>query len=221
LETKRVVMNCDIFFRYLLKMDDDIMVDYFQLMAKLESRYQDLDDILLGYKQIGLRPQRDPKSKWFVSRQDYPSESYPDFLSGWAYVTTPKTALKIAKEANQSDLFWIDDIWVAGMLASQSGIKLESLNNLYTVYVEHIECCLDHDDEDKLMCDFIVGPSQDRFDLIQRFGDLAIKCHRMQNCSRRKWDSSVINTCAHIDNPFFLPDSKGVGEVFVISNKVL
>ncbi len=203
-------------------MDDDIMVDYYQLLAKLSSDYKSLDNVALGYKQFGLAPQRNAKSKWFVSRSEFSGDTYPDFLSGWAWATSPATAAKLIELSGLEKFFWIDDLWVTGILTRKSGdIAIESLNTFYTVYAEHIECCVDPAETNKL-CDFIVGPSLDRTDLITRFGRAANRCHRSGRCERRKWEDSVLKTCVKIDNPFFLPpNAPGVGEVIVVPNKLL
>lgn len=129
--------------KFVLKQDDDIVVDYFQFVTKLEDQYaKSLSEALVGFKQMGLRPQRNPKSKWFVSKEDYPLEEYPDFLSGWAFATTPWVAGILARLSRDSKFFWIDDIWITGILAWKANFKLLSLNSLYTMYVEHIECCV-------------------------------------------------------------------------------
>jgi len=49
------------FFRFVLKSDDDIFVDIFALMQKVKDVYGDLEGKLLGYKQMGLRPERDER----------------------------------------------------------------------------------------------------------------------------------------------------------------
>ena len=206
----------------LLKQDDDIMVDYFQLLDKLRNQYKrSLDNAMIGYKHIGLKPQRNPKSKWFVSKDDFPADFYPDFLSGWAYVTSTIAAKALVMEALRSNLFWIDDIWLTGMVAPKANIALLSLNSFYTVYVEQIECCLQKEDE-PLFCDFAVGPSLNDLNLINRFGERALLCHSERTCTRRTWEKSIVKTCDHVKNPFFLPDSEGVGEVIelVSSNKM-
>lgn len=203
-------------------MDDDIMVDIFGLQIKLNNQYPNLDNILLGYKQMGLLPQRSKNSKWFVSKEEFKQDIYPDFLSGWAWMTSPFTAKSLVNQAQVSDMFWIDDLWITGMLAHQIGAKIEALNSFYTVYLEHIKCCLNEKTSELYMCDFLVGPSLNREDLIRRFGRLSVDCHikRPNYCQRRKWKDSVIKNCVNIENPFFLPDSKGVAEVLTIENKI-
>ena len=201
-------------------MDDDIAVDFFQLLLK--AKEAKLNKQIMGYKQIGLTPQRSTKSKWFVGQQEFPGKEYPIFLSGWAYVTDLPTAKALATAANAAkDFFWIDDVWITGMLAASVDASLVSLNTFYTVYVEHLRCCLDDqpDGDGLLQCDFAVGPSMDDLDLIVKLGKLAVKCHDDQHhCQRRQWQKSVIKTCVKVDNPFFLPSKGGVGEVFVLKN---
>ena len=83
--------------KFVLKMDDDIALDIFQFALKVQADYSSegqLKDSLLGYKQIGLTPQRNPKNKWFVSQNEFKGDIYPDFMSGWAYVSTIKWSLK-------------------------------------------------------------------------------------------------------------------------------
>lgn len=79
---------------FVLKQDDDIIVDYFQLDVLLgqppfasvvEDKGQILGKVLHHQTVI-----RDPSSKWFVSKDEYPSDIFPSFVSGWAYITTPK-----------------------------------------------------------------------------------------------------------------------------------
>ena len=208
--------------RYVLKMDDDIMVDVFQLLQKLKQDFPTLKTTLLGFKQMGLTPQRNPKSKWFVDNSDFGGKTYPDFLSGWAWTTSLTTAEKLVEASQTNKFFWIDDVWVTGMLAKKIGASLETLNSLYTIYIEHIRCCVENQkskDGKTLMCDFLVGPSMDDFNLIRRYGQLASKCFQEQ-CERRTWEQSVMKTCVKIDNPLFLPTSPGVGQVFILKNKL-
>ena len=203
-----------------MKMDDDIMVDYFQFLDKIYSDFSDLSSTALGYKQIGLTPIRNPRSKWFVARSEFREKEYPDFLSGWAWVTGYKAASKIVDSSKSEPFFWIDDLWVTGILAAKSDVQIKSMNTFYTVYVEHIECCLGKEVTmtPGYFCDFYVGPSMDNLNLVKRFGSLAVQCHRSQQCQRRKWQESVIKTCVKIDNPFFLPETRGFGEVVVLNN---
>ena len=198
-------------------MDDDILVDFYQFLGKVNEEGS-ASNSAFGYKQIGLSPQRYPGTgKWAVSEEEFQGPEYPDFLSGWAYAIDPLAASKIVSLAERRSVFWIDDVWVTGILASEAGIRINSLNTFYTVYREYIDCCLEDED---LTCDFMVGPSERDEDLVRSFGLRATRCHRSGSCGRRTWEQSVIKTCIKVDNPLFLPDTPGIGEVFVINQEI-
>ena len=156
----------------ILKMDDDIAVDVFQLLRLVR------DLSLSGMQMAGalmtgdeLNPVRDRNSKWYVSRDDYASSRYPPFVSGWAYVTTIEAARQLVRHGESSPFFWIDDIYVTGMLASLSGLKRVDIRPRFTVYTDHLKCCLrrKHSSSTTTACDYFVGPSGDNADLIEDF----------------------------------------------------
>ena len=162
-----------------------------ELLLKLSSDYPSLDDVALGYKQMGLAPQRNPKSKWIVPETAFSGKTYPDFLSGWAWMTSPRTAERLVRASKEVPFFWVDDVWITGMLARQAGgILLQSLNAFYTLYVEHIDCCVN---DSQRLCDFMVGPSMERTDLVEQFGKHSRKCHDM-GCERRPWQVHIKHT---------------------------
>lgn len=99
--------------QYILKMDDDIAVDIFQIWKHVKQ--QNLSGLAVsGAVMTGaeLEPLRDKSSKWFVSPEDYALERYPPFLSGWAYITTVVAAKEIVERSESSPYFWIDDVYV-------------------------------------------------------------------------------------------------------------
>lgn len=137
-------------------------------------------------------------------------------ISGWAYVCSTTTAKLLVDAAlRSSEVFWIDDVWVTGFLARSVGIELEPLNPYYTVYVEHLRCCVEAED---VVCEFMVGPSDGDVKLMVDFARKVAKCGDKKfgkdRCVRRKFPDSVVRDCP-IENPLFLPDSIAVvGEIF-------
>ena len=195
-------------------MDDDIVVDviriYEQILRDDSIANKKIDSSMFGYIQMGLPVQRSPGWKWALNRNEQQQDYHPNFLSGWAYVTTPKVAEKVVKASKNIPLLWIDDVWVTGIIASQIGIQLKSLNLFYTFYKEHIECCLSND---LFECEFLVGPSEGDTSVIEKFGQHSQKCWKNSlNCKKLKQNESVIKTC-HVSNPYFLPENNGIGQV--------
>ena len=123
-----------------------------------------------------------------------------------------ESASQIVKAASEeTEIFWIDDVWITGFLAQKVGLELESLNPYYTVYTEHMSCC---SSDPNFFCDFWVGPSNGVVQLIREFGKQVLKCkERTPTCQRRKFKNSIIQNCP-VKNPLFLPETKAVGEVF-------
>lgn len=90
----------------ILKMDDDIAVDLFQLLDLVRSKsltgLQIAGAVLTGDER---NPVRDKASKWYVSRDDYAPSKYPPFVSGWAYVTTVQAASQLVRHSESSPFF--------------------------------------------------------------------------------------------------------------------
>ncbi|CAG0922818.1 unnamed protein product [Notodromas monacha] len=119
---------------YVIKMDDDIAVDFYQLATRLHTRRP--TNSLLGLLQLQLDVVRNPGSKWFVPDDEYSAGTYPNFLSGWAYAASMdavKDIVSLTTNVNHT-FFWIDDVLVTGILAEELGIKRESLTSYYSVY---------------------------------------------------------------------------------------
>ena len=211
-------------------MDDDIAVNFMRIYQQLLKEIRntpdevDINNSLYGYIQMGLPVQRSPGWKWALSREEFNDEFHPNFLSGWAYVTTPNVAKKLVNVSKQVPILWIDDVWVTGILASKAEVLLKSLNMFYTFYKEHIQCCVS---EPTLECDFLVGPSENDLAVIRNFGQHSRKCwdnrvwfikeHKSNRfksiCKARRGKDAILKNC-NVPNPYFLPESKGFGEVF-------
>ena len=198
-------------------MDDDIVVDFIRIYQQILKDSSVIgnkeEDNMFGYIQIGLPVQRSQGWKWALNRNEFSQDFHPNFLSGWAYVTSPTVAKKLVDASTKVPLLWIDDVWVTGIVASKiEKLSLKSLNLFYTFYKQQIECCLS---ESSFECDFIVGPSEGDLSVIEKFGQHAQKCWTQissKRCKKRKQKESIIETC-HVSNPYFLPENTGIGEV--------
>ena len=135
---------------------------------------------LFGYVLHGLQPSREPANKWFVSREEYPGDESPDFLSGWLYVTTPGVARALVAGALAGTglpgpgrrYFWIDDLLLTGLVRAALGWpQLRNASALYTTQPEVLHCCVAEPD---LRCDVLVGPNGGDNDLIVRYSSYCL-----------------------------------------------
>ncbi|GJQ75040.1 hypothetical protein Trydic_g9659 [Trypoxylus dichotomus] len=114
--------------KYVIKMDDDIVVDMRQFITLLKKLKIPSPNYIVGYILRGMSPIREPANKWYVTWDEYEPAHYPTFVSGWLYVTTPHVAIEISNMANDDNYFWIDDVLVTGIFAQKLKIRYLNLN---------------------------------------------------------------------------------------------
>jgi len=178
--------------KYIMKMDDDIVVNIYGILEKLRSGMIE-ENSLTGYILKNMIPVREPANKWYVSKAEYAGNIYPDFISGWLYITHPQVASRLIDYAESSGkFFWIDDVFVTGILRKALNIKIQNISELYTTDYRYLECCIEGR-ANLLKCEFLVGPNGGDAELQVRFKKFAKFCHA--NCSVREKSNLVGKTC--------------------------
>ncbi|XP_017893313.1 beta-1,3-galactosyltransferase 2 isoform X2 [Ceratina calcarata] len=162
--------NCTATF--LIKSDDDIVVDMFEILNLLhENKIK--EDAISGYVLRNV--------------------TYPDFLSGWIYITGLKVARLLVRASEKfRHLFWIDDVFVTGILRLISGTEYLELNDLYATDYRYLECCM-RDKKRKLKCEFIAGPDGAKKELHMKFREFSEYCR--WNCFKRTTEQLVSKKC--------------------------
>ncbi|CAL1683909.1 unnamed protein product [Lasius platythorax] len=178
--------------KYIMKMDDDIVVNIYGILEKLHSGIIEKDS-LAGYSLKNMVPVREPANKWYVSKMEYADNIYPDFVSGWLYVTSSQVANQLINYAESSHkYFWIDDVFVTGILRKLLNIKIQDINKIYTTDYRYLECCI-KGKISLLKCEFLIGPNGGDAELQVRFKEFAKFCHA--NCFIRAENNLVGKTC--------------------------
>lgn len=176
--------------KYVIKMDHDIIFDFYRLKTLLKkvphSQY-----LLAGYVLTNMKPIREPANKWYVGMEEYSRSNYPNFLSGWLYITTPHTVQLLCELSLDTPYFWIDDLYVTGLLVEQTNISLVKLNKYFTTHPEYLQCCID---KPKYSCEFLIGPTNNDNKLMLQFEKYSENCF-YKNCKKRKEENSLRNTC--------------------------
>ncbi len=142
---KYVAENCP-HVPYVLKTDDDVFVNVFSLARHLYGKptLQELSQrqgsengckarghflsCLVWYR---MKVVRDPSSKWFVAEEDWEQEFFPPYCSGAAYVFSGLTAGALYNASKYTPFFWIDDLYITGILAMRLGIKHHKFTSAY------------------------------------------------------------------------------------------
>lgn len=181
--------------KYVVKMDDDTVFNAHKLKNLLSSlQVQEKDHLLAGYILQGMVPIRESANKWYVTKKEYENSMYPPFLSGWFYITTPQTAEKLVKLSSNSAYFWIDDVYVTGILAQGLKIKHYALNNIFAVHAEYLQCCIRDVKRYNYKCEFLVGSNGGDNNLFYYFNKIMEKCEKVK-CVSKPTDRNLNNTC--------------------------
>ncbi|XP_070157666.1 beta-1,3-galactosyltransferase 5 isoform X2 [Polyergus mexicanus] len=183
--------NCK-HIKYIMKMDDDIVVDIYGILEKLHTDIIEKNS-LAGYIMKNMIPIREPANKWYVSKTEYADNIYPDFVSGWLYITNSQMANKLINYAETSHkYFWIDDVFVTGILRKVLYIKIQDISKMFTTDYRYLECCI-KGKTSLLKCEFLIGPNGGNAELQVKFKEFAKFCHA--NCFIRAKNNLIGKTC--------------------------
>lgn len=199
---------------FVLKQDDDIIVDYFQLHHLLTSEKSKLGEKITNpllptiYGKIldNQRVERNATSKWYVPVEEYHDATYPPYVSGWAYVTTIPAIQEILQASLNSKYFFIDDAFVTGILREKTSVSLMDMKDHFTHYKGQILCCvsvpmfLKSKNNEPFWCDYLVGPSNDDLELMEIYQRHSEYCYVSKMCRRREEHEMLHKRCVITGN---------------------
>ncbi|XP_074641082.1 beta-1,3-galactosyltransferase 5-like isoform X2 [Tubulanus polymorphus] len=118
--------------KYLLKLDDDILVDAFRLLELLGSFTDSTKRSLICYVVEDLPLIRDKTARHYVSKTEYFDDRFVDYCSGAAYIIPGNLVPKLLISSKRVPLFKMEDVYITGMLAVDAGISHYKINHEYT-----------------------------------------------------------------------------------------
>ena len=127
-------------FSYLLKGDDDILVNIIKLIDYLLLDSTPKESLYIGKLHSNPIVRRD--GKWKVSYEEYGDSHYPDFCSGAGFIMTHDVIERIVPLFDVIKPYRLDDVYV-GMLAKKAGV----------IAKDHSGFVMPWDDNDK--CNFV------------------------------------------------------------------
>lgn len=109
--------------RYVLKVDDDMMVNM-QHVADFSEINPNFHRVIIGKLAKKWKPHRDPKNKWFVPFRAFNGTFYPNFVTGPAYFITGDAARPLYETAmNDTEPIFLEDVYVTGIVAEKANIR--------------------------------------------------------------------------------------------------
>lgn len=124
--------NCRDSVRFVVKIDDDALVNVFLLADYLKNVTDDGSIHCLAWKRTPVV--RNRKSKWFVTRQEYPARMYPTYCGGLGFILPVRTLPMLFNASRQATFLWIDDVYSTGILAKVAGVGHVQLRQYYDLY---------------------------------------------------------------------------------------
>lgn len=95
---------------YAMKVDADIFVNVYYLIERLRSSPR--QGFITGSVIRDGRPKRDPNSKWYLSEEVYPENSFPPYVSGAGYVFSADMAPRISWASRFVRMIPLEDVYV-------------------------------------------------------------------------------------------------------------
>ncbi|OMO79300.1 hypothetical protein CCACVL1_13776 [Corchorus capsularis] len=123
--------------KYVMKTDDDAFVRVDEVSASL-NKQNISHGLLYGLITYDSQPHRDPDSKWYISPEEYPGQTYPPWAHGPGYVVSNDIAKAVNTKHREGHLqmFKLEDvamgIWISEM--KREGLKVYYINEerIYT-----------------------------------------------------------------------------------------
>ncbi|KAK8767327.1 hypothetical protein V5799_005893 [Amblyomma americanum] len=115
-------------------MDDDVVVNVFALSSYVDSLAMKWNGIHC-YLHVKVRPPRQRNSKWYVSKEEYPLEKYPAYCAGAAFMMRPVVLSALYEASKHVPIFWVDDVYVTGILASLNKVDMVDITRYFGLYV--------------------------------------------------------------------------------------
>lgn len=120
---KWAVQNCR-FTDFFFFVDEDFLVSTRNLAAFLMNRMDEYknESLYMGYVHRNPKPFRNPSNKWFVTEEEYPFTTYPEFVAGGGIIFSQKGLQDIHYGISYTQHFRLDDVFV-GLVATKVNMK--------------------------------------------------------------------------------------------------
>lgn len=110
----------------ITKVDDDVFINVYRLIAFYHV-YRNTSPLPSSAFHCLVIPNPKPMrngSKWKVSHQEYAHNKYPPYCVGFAHIVAPAAARRVTIAARDTPFFWIDDVFVTGILRQRANVAL-------------------------------------------------------------------------------------------------
>lgn len=103
--------------KYILKIDDDIIVDIFRIKKYLQDNFAEspAKSIMCNFNDK-VTVNRNPKSKWYVSEKEFTNDHFRNYCAGMAFILTNDMPKLLYEASFHVRFMWVDDFYLTGLL---------------------------------------------------------------------------------------------------------
>ncbi len=109
--------------QFLMKTDDDLYINFPALLRKVKD-IPPRSKVILGHMIQGARPITNRNDPWYNPPGFYKNRTYPNYVSGSAYVFPTFLTSALLEQSRKIPVFWLEDIFITGILARKANISL-------------------------------------------------------------------------------------------------
>lgn len=108
--------------QYVLKTDDDMYVNVGNLIKSI-SKFPVKSNVMYGVLFKKAKPNRNPSAKWFVPKNQFDGDMFPDYLSGTGYMMSRDVVPELLEASATLSFLVMEDVFITGLCASQCRVK--------------------------------------------------------------------------------------------------
>ncbi|VDD97194.1 unnamed protein product [Enterobius vermicularis] len=120
--------------KYILITNDDIIMNLWKVIGTLSiyseigKPREELERTVFCYVVHHARVNRNPKSKWYASRTEFPNDYYNDYCSAAAVIIPSQLISNMFEASKNAPYYKIDDYFMTGVLAAKAGAKFKDIS---------------------------------------------------------------------------------------------
>ncbi|KAH8271104.1 hypothetical protein KR018_011898, partial [Drosophila ironensis] len=117
--------------KYVLKTNDDVFINVPRLLSFIDKNKA--NRTIFGRRIDGSRPVRNRASKYYLSINEYPTNTFPNFTTGPAYLITGDIVHELYKQSLNLLYIHLEDVYITGMVAEMLGIERVFVKEIYNL----------------------------------------------------------------------------------------
>lgn len=123
--------------KYILKLDDDEVVNTFKLLRHLKVLYDarlHTTRTIFCHHNVHMPVIRQKFSKWYLSKEEYENDEFTPYCSGAAYILTGDLVNEMYNISKFVKFIWVDDFFMTGVLGAATNSNFVEFNSVYLMF---------------------------------------------------------------------------------------